>query len=179
MARPDRPSPRRAVLLRRQDRPLPGDRHRRPDRRLAGHARARRRGRDHRRDARASLEPRRRRRDRGARLADARPATGTPPDRASAKRCPERPRSGPAPRVAVVAMTDEQRQLPAPPEHRAHLPAVEPERQITDWGRSERVESVMDKTLYDFLYHYWFRVSVEGIEHVPSTGGALLVSNHA
>ena len=23
-------------------------------------------------------------------------------------------------------------------DHRAHLPAVEPERQVTDWGRSER-----------------------------------------
>ncbi len=76
-------------------------------------------------------------------------------------------------------MSDDQRQLPAPPEHRAYLPAVEPERQITDWGRSERVESVIDKTLYEFLYHYWFRVSVEGIEHVPASGGALLVSNHA
>ena len=71
------------------------------------------------------------------------------------------------------------KQLPAPPEHRAYLPAVEPERQITDWGRSERVEGALDKTLYEFLYHYWFRVTVEGIEHVPSTGGALLVSNHA
>jgi 1-acyl-sn-glycerol-3-phosphate acyltransferase len=76
-------------------------------------------------------------------------------------------------------MSDDQRQLPAPPEHRAHLPAVEPERQITDWGRSERVESLMDKTLYEFLYHYWFRVTVEGIENVPASGGALLVSNHA
>ena len=71
------------------------------------------------------------------------------------------------------------RHLPAPPPHRAHLPAVEPERQITDWGRSERVESLLDKTVYDFLYHYWFRVAVEGIEHVPATGGALIVSNHA
>src|SRR4051794_6372905 len=71
------------------------------------------------------------------------------------------------------------KELEAPPDHRAHLPAVEPERQVTDWGRSERVESAIDKTLYEFLYHYWFRVTVEGIEHVPSTGGALLVSNHA
>ncbi|HEY6888408.1 MAG TPA: lysophospholipid acyltransferase family protein [Solirubrobacter sp.] len=76
-------------------------------------------------------------------------------------------------------MTPDPPQLPAPPEHRAYLPAVEPERQITDWGRSERVEGALDKTLYEFLYHYWFRVSVEGIEHVPATGGALLVSNHA
>src|SRR4051812_14368863 len=69
-------------------------------------------------------------------------------------------------------------ELPAPDPRRAHLPALEPERQVTDWGRSERVEGVMDKALYTFLYRYWFRVEVEGIEHVPSTGGALLVSNH-
>ena len=60
------------------------------------------------------------------------------------------------------------RELPAPPEHRAYLPAIEPERQVTDWGRSERVENTLDKTLYEFLYHYWFRVTVEGIEHVPA-----------
>jgi len=76
-------------------------------------------------------------------------------------------------------LSDEPRQLPAPSPHRAYLPALEPERQITDWGRSERVESVLDKTVVEFLYHYWFRVAVEGIEHVPSSGGALLVSNHA
>jgi 1-acyl-sn-glycerol-3-phosphate acyltransferase len=70
-------------------------------------------------------------------------------------------------------------ELPAPDPRRAYLPAIEPERQVTDWGRSERVEGLMDRTVYDFLYHYWFRVEVEGIEHVPSTGGALLVSNHA
>src|SRR4051812_41675469 len=71
------------------------------------------------------------------------------------------------------------KQLEPPPDHRAYLPAIEPERQVTDWGRSERVERAFDKTLYDFLYHYWFRVEVEGIEHVPSTGPVLIVSNHA
>jgi 1-acyl-sn-glycerol-3-phosphate acyltransferase len=70
-------------------------------------------------------------------------------------------------------------QLPAPADHRAYLPAIEPERQVSDWGRSERVEELVDKTLYDFAYRYWFRCEVEGIENVPSTGGALLVSNHA
>src|SRR5213082_1785441 len=59
------------------------------------------------------------------------------------------------------------------------LPAIEPDRQVTDWGRSERVEGLLDRTVYEFLYHYWFRVEVEGIERVPSVGGALLVSNHA
>ena len=62
---------------------------------------------------------------------------------------------------------------------RRYLPGVEPERRITDWGRSERVEGAIDRTLYDFLYHYWFRCEVEGIENVPATGGALLVSNHS
>jgi 1-acyl-sn-glycerol-3-phosphate acyltransferase len=71
------------------------------------------------------------------------------------------------------------KELPAPPDNRAYLPAIEPERQVTDWGRSERVETLFDRTLYEFLYHYWFRVEVEGIENVPATGPALLVSNHA
>jgi 1-acyl-sn-glycerol-3-phosphate acyltransferase len=66
-----------------------------------------------------------------------------------------------------------------PTPRRDLLPAIEPERTITDWGRSERVEGLMDRTLYDFLYHLWFRCEVEGIENVPSQGGALLVSNHA
>ena len=67
----------------------------------------------------------------------------------------------------------------APEELRRHLPGLEPERQVTDWGRSERVESLVDRTLYQFLYHYWFRVEVEGVDNVPGGGGALLVANHA
>jgi 1-acyl-sn-glycerol-3-phosphate acyltransferase len=62
---------------------------------------------------------------------------------------------------------------------REHLPGVEPERRLTDWGRSERVEGFFDRTLYDFFYNYWFRCEVEGVENVPSAGGALLVSNHS
>jgi 1-acyl-sn-glycerol-3-phosphate acyltransferase len=72
------------------------------------------------------------------------------------------------------------KELPAPADAlKAHLPAIEPDRQVTDWGRSERVEGLMDRTIYDWLYHYWFRCEVEGIGNVPSTGGALLVSNHS
>src|SRR3954469_596229 len=61
---------------------------------------------------------------------------------------------------------------------RAYLPGVEPERQLNDWGRSERIEGLIDR-LYDFYYRYYFRAEVEGIENVPATGGALLVSNHS
>ena len=62
---------------------------------------------------------------------------------------------------------------------RAHLPGVEPERRLNDWGRSERVEGVFDATLVEFFYRYRFLVEVEGIENLPSTGGAMLVSNHS
>jgi 1-acyl-sn-glycerol-3-phosphate acyltransferase len=62
---------------------------------------------------------------------------------------------------------------------RSYLPGVEPERQVNDWGRSERVEGFLDRTIIEFLYSYWFRCEVEGIENVPSSGGALVVSNHS
>jgi 1-acyl-sn-glycerol-3-phosphate acyltransferase len=62
---------------------------------------------------------------------------------------------------------------------RDHLPGVEPERRIADWGRSERAESLVDRTLYEFLYRRWFRVEVDGAANVPAAGGALLVANRA
>jgi 1-acyl-sn-glycerol-3-phosphate acyltransferase len=73
-----------------------------------------------------------------------------------------------APTTALVPADELKRQLPG----------VEPERRLNDWGRSERIEGLYDRTIVDFLYRYWFRAEVEGIENVPSTGGALLVSNH-
>ncbi len=81
----------------------------------------------------------------------------------------ERERRGPERAAPLVRREDLRR----------HLPGLEPERRLTDWGRSERVEALVDRTLADFLYHLWFRCEVEGIENVPGAGGALLVSNHA
>jgi 1-acyl-sn-glycerol-3-phosphate acyltransferase len=49
---------------------------------------------------------------------------------------------------------------------------------VDAWGRSERVRQLA-RRLYDPVYKYWFRVEWEGLEHIPRTGGALLVSNHA
>jgi 1-acyl-sn-glycerol-3-phosphate acyltransferase len=79
---------------------------------------------------------------------------------------------------------EESRPLPEPirsdPERmRDLLPAIEPDRRVNDWGRSERVEGFFDQTLVEFFYRYWFRCEVEGIENVPASGGALLVSNHS
>jgi 1-acyl-sn-glycerol-3-phosphate acyltransferase len=65
------------------------------------------------------------------------------------------------------------------PTLKSHLPGVEPERRLTDWGRSERIEGAFDATLVEFFYRYWFRAEVEGVENVPATGGAMLVSNHS
>ena len=65
-----------------------------------------------------------------------------------------------------------------PRELRNLLPAAEPEREVDDWGRSERVFR-MAEPLLNFYYRYWFRVEVEGIENVPAAGGALIVSNHS
>ncbi|MBA3300347.1 MAG: 1-acyl-sn-glycerol-3-phosphate acyltransferase [Thermoleophilaceae bacterium] len=81
----------------------------------------------------------------------------------------------------LEAIESERGSLPArrDDDMRRYLPGVEPERQLNDWGRSERIEGLMDKTLYDFYYRYWFRCEVEGVENIPSTGGALLVSNHS
>lgn len=62
---------------------------------------------------------------------------------------------------------------------REGLPGVEPDRTVTDWGRSERLAAVADATVFGFLYNYWFRVEVDGIDHVPAEGGALLVANRA
>ena len=61
---------------------------------------------------------------------------------------------------------------------RGLLPAVEPGRELDDWGRSERVFRLLEPML-NFYYRYWFRVEVEGLENVPAEGGALLVSNHS
>jgi 1-acyl-sn-glycerol-3-phosphate acyltransferase len=79
----------------------------------------------------------------------------------------------------MPATTDgEQAALPARRD-RDLLPAIEPDRRVNDWGRSERIEEIFDRTLVEFFYRYWFRTEVEGIENVPSAGGGLLVSNHS
>ena len=35
------------------------------------------------------------------------------------------------------------------------------------------------RRLYDPMYRYWFRVEWEGLEKIPTDGGALLIANHA
>jgi 1-acyl-sn-glycerol-3-phosphate acyltransferase len=86
------------------------------------------------------------------------------------------------PHASVLDLPAEAEAAPEQPvelrDLRELVPAAEPGRQLDDWGRSERVLERLEPVL-DFYYRNWFRVETEGIENVPSEGGALLVSNHA
>ncbi len=49
---------------------------------------------------------------------------------------------------------------------------------VDEWGRSEHIRELARK-LYDPLYRSWFRAEWEGLDKIPTRGGALLVANHA
>ena len=68
-----------------------------------------------------------------------------------------------------------------------HLPRPAPEPEplsdprlsdVDEWGRSEKLRQLA-RQLYAPLYNNWFRVEWEGLEKIPTEGGALLVANHA
>jgi 1-acyl-sn-glycerol-3-phosphate acyltransferase len=70
----------------------------------------------------------------------------------------------PAPRLERLDLTEHEREI-----RRGDVDA---------YGRSERMRSAA-RQMYDPIYRYWFRAEWEGLEHVPTDGGALLVANHA
>lgn len=49
---------------------------------------------------------------------------------------------------------------------------------VDEWGRSEHMRALA-RRIYDPVYSKWFRAEWEGLEHIPTEGGALLVANHA
>src|ERR671938_445115 len=49
---------------------------------------------------------------------------------------------------------------------------------VDEWGRSEHMREIA-RRVYEPLYRNWFRVEWEGLEKIPTDGGALLVANHA
>jgi 1-acyl-sn-glycerol-3-phosphate acyltransferase len=49
---------------------------------------------------------------------------------------------------------------------------------VDEWGRSERMRRLA-RRLYDPVYRSWFRVEWDGLEKIPTEGGALLIANHA
>lgn len=61
----------------------------------------------------------------------------------------------------------------------ADIPPPEPRlTDIDEWGRSEKTRARL-RQLYNPLYRWWFRAEWEGLEKIPTTGGALLIANHA
>jgi 1-acyl-sn-glycerol-3-phosphate acyltransferase len=68
--------------------------------------------------------------------------------------------------------------LPVATEHRTQ-PLRDPRlTDVDEWGRSEHMRGIA-RRLYDPFYRRWFRAEWEGLEKIPSDGGALLVANHA
>ena len=66
--------------------------------------------------------------------------------------------------------------LPLPAER---SPAHDPRRSdVDEWGRSEHMRQFI-RRCYGPVYRNWFRAEWEGLEHIPTHGGALLVANHA
>ena len=49
---------------------------------------------------------------------------------------------------------------------------------VDEWGRSESMREIARK-FFDPMYRRWFRAEWEGLEKIPTDGGALLVANHA
>jgi 1-acyl-sn-glycerol-3-phosphate acyltransferase len=49
---------------------------------------------------------------------------------------------------------------------------------VDEWGRSEHIRELA-RRIYDPLYRRWFRVEWEGLDKIPTDGGALIVANHA
>ena len=63
---------------------------------------------------------------------------------------------------------------------RDHLPAIEPDRTVTDWGRSERVEGAgRPDARTRSSTTTGSAARSRGSRTCPPTGGALLVANHA
>ncbi len=83
--------------------------------------------------------------------------------------------------MAAARVTPLRRRIePAPPVE-PEVVAAAPGLRLTDvdaFGRSERARAVA-RRLFDPIYRNWFRAEWEGLEHLPSEGGALLVANHA
>ncbi len=64
------------------------------------------------------------------------------------------------------------------PEVRPHEVDQARRSDVDEWGRSEHMRSIV-RRLYDPIYRHWFRVQWEGLEKIPTEGGALLIANHA
>ena len=101
-------------------------------------------------------------------------APGEKPRKAAAKRTATKPRP--------AAPTNGRREtsmalVPVPKADDGAL--ADPRRSdVDEWGRSEHMREIA-RNLYGPMYRSWHRVEWEGLDKIPTEGGALLVSNHA
>jgi 1-acyl-sn-glycerol-3-phosphate acyltransferase len=86
----------------------------------------------------------------------------------------------------VVATPEPTAEVPKPGTL-VHLPRPTPEQDplpdprqsdVDEWGRSAHMRELA-RRLYHPIYRYWFRAEWEGLDKIPTSGGALLVANHA
>src|SRR3954463_9082814 len=92
-----------------------------------------------------------------------------PPRRAPTKSTAKRP----------PVRTPSRALVPVPQPAEEPLPLADPRASdVDEWGRSEHMRELV-RRLYDPMYRHWFRAEWEGLEKIPTDGGALLVSNHA
>jgi 1-acyl-sn-glycerol-3-phosphate acyltransferase len=108
-----------------------------------------------------------------------------PRNRAKGDGCPRRPTA----LVALALMAAGDRTAETAPRTRALVPlprpAPDPEPphdprrgDVDEWGRSESIRALA-RRLYQPVYERWFRAEWEGIDKIPTDGGALIVANHA
>jgi 1-acyl-sn-glycerol-3-phosphate acyltransferase len=50
--------------------------------------------------------------------------------------------------------------------------------EVDEFGHDQRFSETL-MPLFEFLYTIWWRVEVQGIEHLPETGAGLIVANHS
>jgi 1-acyl-sn-glycerol-3-phosphate acyltransferase len=63
--------------------------------------------------------------------------------------------------------------------HESEAPLHDPRRSdVDEWGRSEHMRELV-RRVYDPLYRRWFRAEWQGMDKIPTEGGALLVCNHS
>ena len=79
----------------------------------------------------------------------------------------------------VPTAIEKARRRSRPASERTGRRQPEPPVRMDDFGLDEKFFLDYLEPLLEFFYTNWFRVEVEGLENVPSSGPALLVANHS
>jgi len=111
------------------------------------------------------------------------PADGAKAPTRSASKRPTKPAATRAEtgRTVDIPLVDEPaRSLALVPVPKATSQAPDDPRRsdVDEWGRSEHMRELA-RRVYGPIYETWHRVEWEGLDKIPTSGGALLVANHA